>query len=175
MPTEKSGKKIKKRTGSLASLVLGIDPGKSGGMCIIKSNIYDFGARIFTAHNCPETPEEMAGFINMLRTESPYITCFLEKVHAFPTDGRSSAFKFGMNYGMWRGILCAFGIKTELVSPRTWQVTYGELPKDKQERKRRLKEIATEQSHVKATLRTADAICIALYGQKMLEENRKWT
>ena len=170
----KSGKMIKRKTGSLASLVVGIDPGKGGGMCIIKSNIYDFGAKIFTAHSCPDTIEEMAGFISMLKSESPYIHCFLEKVHAFPTDGISSAFKFGMNYGIWRGILCAFGIKTELVTPQTWQKTFGELPKVKQERKRKLKEIATEQSNVKATLKTADAICIALYGQRIIQADRKW-
>jgi hypothetical protein len=171
---EKSGKGIKKRTGSLASLVVGIDPGKGGGMAVIKSNVYDFGAKIFTAHNCPKTIEGMVGFISMLKSESPYITCFLEKVHAFPTDGRSSAFKFGMNYGIWRGILCAFGIKTELVTPQAWQKTFGELPKNKQERKRKLRDIATEKSTIKATLKTADAICIALYGYEIMKTGRQW-
>ena len=171
---EKSGKKIKKKGGYLENLIVGIDPGKSGGMAVIKRSINDYGAKIITAHNCPDTIEEMVAFISMLRNETPYITCYLEKVHAFPTDGRSSAFKFGMNYGIWNGILCAFGIKTELVSPRTWQITFGELPKQKQERKRRLKQIATEKSGVKATLRTADALCIALYGYDISEEERTW-
>ena len=45
---EKNGKEIKKGTGSLASLVVGIDPGKGGGMAVIKSHTYDFGAKIFT-------------------------------------------------------------------------------------------------------------------------------
>jgi hypothetical protein len=80
-----------------------------------------------------------------------------------------------MNYGIWRGILCAFGIKTELVTPQAWQKTLGELPKIKQERKKKLKEIATEQSTIKATLKTADAICIALYGYNLMEAQRRWT
>ena len=79
-----------------------------------------------------------------------------------------------MNYGIWRGILCAFGIKTELVTPQAWQKTFGELPKIKQERKRKLKEIATKLSAIKATLKTADAICIALYGYNFMEEQRQW-
>ena len=65
---------------------MGIDPGKSGGMAVIKRSINDYGAKIITAHNCPDTIEEMVAFISMLRNETPYITCYLEKVHAFPTD-----------------------------------------------------------------------------------------
>ena len=91
--------------------------------------------------------------------------CFLESVHAFPTDARSNAFKFGMNFGIWQGILSALNIETILVTPQAWQKGL-ELPKNKQERKNRLKEIATKESGLKTTLKTADAICIAMYGVK---------
>ena len=81
----------------------------------------------------------MAEIVNQIKNyafiENEDLFATIELVHAFPTDGRSSAFKFGMNYGIWRGILCAFGIKTELVTPQAWQKTFGELPKNKQERK----------------------------------------
>ena len=70
-----------------------------------------------------------------------------------------------MNFGIWQGILIALDIETILVTPQKWQKDF-ELPKDKKERKRRLKEIATEKSGLKATLLTADAICIALYGME---------
>ena len=54
-------------------------------------------------------------------------------------------------------------IETILVTPQAWQKGL-ELPKDKQERKKELKSIATKGSGLKATLKTADAICIAMYG-----------
>jgi hypothetical protein len=89
--------------------------------------------------------------------------CILEKVHAFPTDGRSSAFKFGTNYGAWLGILESNNVKYELVLPRKWQEDYH-LPKDKKERKSELKKIA-KCFYEKATLYTSDAICIAIWSR----------
>ena len=156
------------------SLTLGIDPGKSGGMAVVKNGLNSGGAKICTAFKCPKTIDEMSAFIGMLVQETPYIACYLEKVHAFPTDGRSSVFKFGTNYGIWQGILSANKIATKLVVPRVWQKHYGLLPKDKQERKRKLRDIATEKSGIKATLLTADAICIALYGHDTEESWKMW-
>ena len=94
---------------------------------------------------------------------------YIEQVHAFPTDARSSAFKFGRNYGEWLGVLGALRIKTIHVTPQKWMKYYKEkfkmaLPKDKQQRKRKLKEIAANYTDKKVTLYNADAILIAVYG-----------
>ena len=89
--------------------------------------------------------------------------CILEKVHAFPTDARSSAFKFGTNYGVWMGILESNNVNYELVLPRKWQEDF-QLPKEKKERKRELKQIA-KCFYEKATLYTADAICMAIWSR----------
>ncbi len=97
-------------------------------------------------------------------SEKKYIAidpCTLEKVHAFPTDARSSAFKFGTNYGAWIGILESNNINYELVMPRVWQKDFS-LPKNKKERKQELKKIA-KCFYEKATLYTSDAICIAVW------------
>ena len=83
--------------------------------------------------------------------------------YAFPTDARSSAFKFGKNFGIWIGILESLSIKYEMVTPQKWQKQF-ELPKNKQQRKKELKMIAKE-FYPKATLYTADAICIGLWGK----------
>jgi len=155
-------------------IVIGIDPGKGGGIAVVNWNLNDPSTKICTAFKCHETIDEMSSFIKMLTVDRSYKICYLERVHAFPTDGRSSAFKFGMNYGIWQGILSSFKIKTELIVPRKWQSFYGELPKNKQERKRKLKEIAIEKSNIKATLKTADAILIALYGYTQQIELSQW-
>ena len=147
-------------------VIIGIDPGKSGGIAIIQPHNSKGVIECIHAFGCPEDISGMNQLIRRTKNTQPYknIVCYLEQVHAFPTDGRSSVFKFGMNYGIWQGILGANQIYTKLVIPRKWQSHFGELPKDKQERKRTLKMIASEQSGLKATLKTADAICIALYG-----------
>jgi len=94
---------------------------------------------------------------------------YIERVHAFPTDARSSAFKFGMNYGEWLGILGAMRIETILVTPQAWMKYFKEklnikLPKEKPKRKRKLKEIASQYTDKSVTLYNADAILIAAYG-----------
>jgi crossover junction endodeoxyribonuclease RuvC len=38
-----------------------------------------------------------------------------------PKQGVSSTFKFGVNFGIWRGILAAYQIPFQLVKPRQWQ------------------------------------------------------
>ena len=149
--------------------IIGIDPGKSGGIARIRYSVdkkrHLFKEPIYDAYKCPKTIKEMVVILKMFNHLPSNPKCFLESVHAFPTDGRSSAFKFGMNFGIWQGILTALNIETILVTPQKWQKDL-ELPKDKKERKRRLKEIATGKSGLKATLLTADAICIALYGME---------
>jgi Holliday junction resolvasome RuvABC endonuclease subunit len=139
--------------------VIGIDPGKSGGIAIING-------KNASMEKCPKEPIGMASIINSVRTTA-YIEDFeiiacIEKVHAFPTDGRSSAFKFGMNYGMWIGILASFKIPVIKVTPQSWMKKYQPLPKVKQERKQRLKEIAQNLfPDNKITLSTSDAVLIA--------------
>jgi hypothetical protein len=161
-------------------IVVGIDPGKSGAIAV-----WDEG--IDKAIKCPDSPEKMANIFNSIMTNSwidgdGKIVAYIEQVHAFPTDGRSSAFKFGKNYGEWLGVLGALRIKTIYVTPQKWMKHYKEkfnmaLPKDKQQRKRKLKEIAAKYTDKKVTLYNADAILIAVYGfiteQRRLNDNRK--
>jgi hypothetical protein len=157
--TVRNGKKKKRKVNYLEKMIIGIDPGKSGGIAWI----YEDG--LVNCKNCPDDTKQMADLIRSLQKNNNKIICYLESVHAFPTDGRSSAFKFGMNFGMWQGILSSFNIEVVLVTPQKWQKHFGDLPKNKKERKNMIKQIASELSGLKATLKTADAICITYYGK----------
>ena len=147
--------------------IIGIDPGASGAVAI-----WDKG--ISKIYKCPKTVDEMADIIIKTKN-SEYVNknqkthAYIEKVHAFPHDGRSSVFKFGQNFGQWIGILAACKVPTELVTPQKWMNYWKkklniDLPKDKPERKRRLKEIASHYTDKKVTLYNADAILITMYG-----------
>ena len=154
-------------------IIIGIDPGKGGGIAI-----WNYG--IVKALKCPNSVPEMASIVSSCigNWQVNNVVAYIERVHAFPTDGRSSAFKFGQNYGQWLGILGALGVDTIFVTPQTWMKYYKnkysiELPKEKQERKRKLKELALKYVNKKVTLYNADAILIAVYGfiqQKEREE-----
>jgi hypothetical protein len=161
----KSIKSIKKIKNYLNNeIIIGIDPGASGGVSWINSDCNEI-----CAEPCPKTNIGMAQLIRNIvgvnqKTNITGVQAYLELVHAFPTDGRSSLFKFGTNYGKWQGILASFGIEPIFVTPQKWQKSYGELPKIKKERKNEMKNIACELSGLKVTLKTADAILIAIYG-----------
>ncbi len=94
--------------------IIGIDPGKNGGIARIvtdKIATKAIGTQEFwTVHRCPKTIKEMVVILKMFNHSAPKPKCFLESVHAFPTDGRSSAFKLGMNFGVWKFILSSLYI-----------------------------------------------------------------
>jgi hypothetical protein len=150
----------------MSKITIGIDPGKSGGICA-----YD-GKNMTNVQACPSDPTGMAnslkGIIKDLNIDTigkDATQVIIEHVHAFPSDGRSSVFKFGTNYGMWLGICASLELDVTTVPPQVWMKKYGELPKEKQERKRYLKMLALSYfQELKVTLKTADAILIAKYG-----------
>ena len=125
--------------------IIGIDPGKSGAIAL-----WDEG--IDKVFKCPVNVNGMSSIMHSLNNTGwvdggGEIVAYIERVHAFPTDGRSSAFKFGVNYGQWLGILSTLNIETVLVTPQKWMKYWKDkfkikLPKNKPERKRKLKELA---------------------------------
>ena len=149
-------------------IAVGIDPGKTGGLVKIHAR-----KKECSLHKCPDTTQEMASLLrtakNSACVDNLPILIVIEKVHAFPTDARSSAFKFGMNYGMWLGIIGALNIPVIKVAPQTWMKSYAPLPKEKQERKRKIKEIAIEifsevyNNEDRITYAVSDAALIALW------------
>ena len=142
-------------------IIIGIDPGAKGGVAI-----YDEAKDKMILHKCPETPKEMAAIILTAKVKGKNVLCVIEKVHAFPTDARSSAFKFGCNFGKWLGILGAYDIQTIEVTPQTWMKPLQPLPKIKRERKNELKQIAINLfPENKITLSTSDAaLMVVWYG-----------
>ena len=151
---------------------IGIDPGKGGGIAVIEGKT----ARVYA---CPETVENMATLIGMcLNNVSIYETrVYVEKVWAFPTDGRAGSFSFGRNYGQWQGILSANEVEPIFVTPKVWQGHF-EIKKGlpKNIRKKILKQMAIDKypKTKGITLKTADALLIALYGREaILDDNNK--
>ena len=148
--------------------IIGIDPGASGALCFTNSEKKE----IYT-HKCHKLISgrrlTVSMALNAYKTKEAI--AYIEKVHAMPHDGRSSLFKFGVNYGIWLGILDAKGIKTIEVSPQKWMKWWEtklgiKLPKEKKDRKNKLKEIASDyiDNEQKTTLWNADSILITMYG-----------
>ena len=102
--------------------IVAIDPGKSGGVAVVH---YD-NSHILSSvlYNCPDSTKDMANIIRSVENsciiDDKKLSIVIEHVWSFPTDARSSAFKFGTNYGMWLGIIGAFRFECEKISPQKW-------------------------------------------------------
>ena len=151
----------KKKENYLVPALITIDPGQSGGICAI------FDDKL-VAYKCPKTPKEMSKIAkelkSMCQSNGFPVLGIIEQVHAFPTDARSSAFKFGCNFGKWLGILGAYDIPTIEVTPQVWMKPLQPLPKIKRDRKNELKKIAINLfPNNKVTLSTADAALMVVW------------
>lgn len=90
---------------------LGIDPGEKGTMAII----WEWG-------KIELIPFSVDGYKDMMRQCPPMeCRCCLERVNAMPKQGVTSMFNFGKNFGFIQGLLTAYSIPYELVTPQKWK------------------------------------------------------
>lgn len=137
-------------------LILGVDPGKSGGSVLLNGRGDVRGVLSFS---------DGASFVDFLDGKTVAFAV-IEHVHAMPGQGVTSMFTFGENFGFIQGVLAALKIPVRRVTPQKWQASLGVgLPKDKTPKKNKLKQIAGERfPSTKWTLATCDAVLIANYG-----------
>lgn len=92
-------------------IYIGIDPGKDGAMAIIEDcgciSVVPFDGGLY------------ADALGGLPAEK--CRCCLERVNAMPGQGVTSMFKFGENFGFIQGLLAAYSIPYELVTPQKWK------------------------------------------------------
>ena len=157
--------------------ILAIDPGQAGGIAIADDDGID----------CWPMPATHRDVWDLLQTQMAASSdvvqwhAYIEDVHAMPQQGVSSTFKFGQSYGFLLGLLVASRVAFTRVRPQAWQkalgivagkISGGADPRDRARRQRvhknRLKMRAQElYPDLKITLKTADSVLIAHYGQQV--------
>lgn len=99
---------------------IGIDPGAKGALALISDVTAVF-------------PYEPQTYITILRgiyeKKTPCVCC-IEQVHSMTGQGIASSFQFGTAYGYLLGLLEAFAIPYQAISPRKWKNEFG-LTSDK--------------------------------------------
>lgn len=161
---------------------IGVDPGVSGGYCIINEEFDSFGVHNFSTSLKP--------LISALQWEC---LVWIEHVHSSPNQGPKQAFSFGYNVGYWHGFLQAHGVARvkdikeviytrayECVSPFRWQRffvnNFGDLGYIDRKaflyEKAKL-ELDNEGITTKLTKRNADAILIALALKRNVSNSHK--
>lgn len=97
-------------------IYLGIDPGQHGAIVALKDNkviyksVFDKKEYRRIVSACVELDDTVA---------------VVEKVHAMPSQGVTSMFSFGENFGWIQGLLDAFEVPFALVPPQQWKKYFG--------------------------------------------------
>lgn len=141
-------------------IYIGIDPGKNGGIAELGS---------YYASCIVYSDMELLNVCSKL--EGMNAICYLEYVHAMPKQGVSSTFNFGMNFGFIQGVLRAYGIPYELVTPQKWKKEFS-CTSDKNTSIEVCKRLFPK-ANLKATSRCkkdhdgmAEALLLAEYGRR---------
>ncbi len=144
------------------SYILGIDPGKGGGLAVIDM---ETGALI----ECVAMPETIADISSFIEKYKDAQSAYIEIVHSMPKQGVASTFTFGQFYGYVQMAVVAHKIRYKDVLPAKWQSALGMKSKKgeaKADHKRRLKGKAQQLfPTAKVTLKNADALLLAEYGR----------
>jgi crossover junction endodeoxyribonuclease RuvC len=165
-------------------IYIGIDPGLNGAVgvlnCVGTASTLDhikmFDTPTLTVSGAKEKREYSTAAMALLL--EPYVTqvgdsvlVVLENVHSMPKQGVASSFSFGKGFGMWQGIIAAYKLPMELVSPQRWKKEIlVDMGQDKDAS--RFKAIAlfpsiAEQLSRKKDDGRAEALLLAEYGRRI--------
>lgn len=141
--------------------ILGIDPGKGGGLAVIDSDTHE----VIEVTAMPETLTDISDFVERHKDAG---CAYIEIVHSMPKQGVASTFTFGQFYGYVQIAVTCHKIRCIDVLPSKWQTALSMKAKKNEgyeAHKRRLKGKAQQLfPKVKVTLKNADALLIAEYG-----------
>ncbi len=117
-------------------IVLGIDPGSSGGLAIVKNSLNSL-PKIITALRMPivkiygKKVVDTKKVVEGLQTYSIDVS-IIEKVHAMPRQGVTSSFQFGRNFGGIETLAYIYSKRVDYVAPAIWKKSMGLGPSKKE-------------------------------------------
>ena len=147
---------------------LGIDPGLSGAIALLRNGEYAEVWDMPTMGRGSGNKQQInAAEVARLLRECPPCTAYIELVGAMPGQGVSSMFNFGKAAGAVYGALAALGFPVVEVTPQRWKREFGLIGKEKD-----LARTVAQQLMPLAPLSRkkdcgrADALLLALYGHR---------
>lgn len=150
-------------------LIVGIDPGKSGGVAWYCTISKQYGCMPM-----PDSRRQLYMMLLDLRSTYGVIRSVVERVHSMPKQGVASTFTFGKGVGEILGILTALNAEILEPTPQEWKrhVLKG-TAKDKDAAIQVAENLYPEISLVLPKCRKphdgmADAVCLMHYGRLMV-------
>ena len=161
---EESNSRGSAKEKSMSEIIIGIDPGKNGGIAVL-------GDGDPRAVRMPKTEKDVWDLFDshwiwggLGDRWEVNVFAYLEKAQAMPGQGVASMFTFGCGYGGLRMALLSLEIPFEIVTASVWQRKMKCLSGgDKNVTKARAQELFPG---IKMTHYVADALLIAEYGRR---------
>jgi len=107
------------------TLIIGVDPGKTGGVAVLHEG------RLLGAHRMPVTADgkqvDAHGVRDLLDAiaNPNHDTIVLERVHAMPKNGSIASFSLGHSVGIVVGVALGAGYRLRLIGPAEWKKIVG--------------------------------------------------
>ena len=153
---------------SMNNIVIGIDPGKKGGIAVFTDNMY---VHIFNE-------EEFINIAHLVGDSNIPVYVYIEEVHAMPGQGVTSMFNFGRNFGWTVGVFEGNNCIVRYVTPQKWKKYFNLLKQDKKASIAKAKELypdvnllPTPRSKVDSD-GMAESLLICEYGRRDLANER---
>ena len=111
--------------------LIGIDPGASGGVAIVRDGMFRGGIRMPTMKQKTRTIVDAFQLGQWLDDQTEDWTAFvIEQVSAMPRQGVASSFNFGRAAGAVEAWALSYGLPVHWHTPAKWKPAMG-LSKDK--------------------------------------------
>ena len=152
-------------------LIIGIDPGITGGISILKNKkvleVYDTPTMIDGKKNKRQVNgSQITNIIKEQLKNDNEVMVVVEHVNAMPGQGVTSMFNFGQSFGVIKGICAALSLPIHFVRPAKWKKHFNLIKTNKEASRTKVIEIYPEISNKlsrKKDSNKADAILIARY------------
>ena len=152
-------------------IIIGIDPGVSGGISILENKkvieVYDMPTMIDGKKNKRQVNgAQVANIIKEKLGDNKETVVVVEHVNAMPGQGVTSMFNFGQSFGVIKGICSALSLPIYFVRPTKWKKHFNLIKTNKDASRTKAIEIYPGISHKisrKKDSNKADAILIARY------------
>lgn len=152
------------------SRILGIDPGKKGGVALIDTinctlAVTDMPVEATTKSRALTSALVLSNMIEAGEVDYAY----LEEVGAMPEEGAVGAFSFGRGFGRLEGVCAGAKVALTLVRPQEWK-SRTNTPKEKDRAVTRATQLFPSAAHLFVGPRggikdgRAEAAIIAFYG-----------
>jgi crossover junction endodeoxyribonuclease RuvC len=152
-------------------MIIGVDPGITGGISILKNKkvieVYDTPTMIDGKKNKRQVNgSQVTNIIKEQLKNDDEIMVVVEHVNAMPGQGVTSMFNFGQSFGVIKGICAALNLPIHFVRPTKWKKHFNLIKTNKEASRTKVIEIYPEISSKlsrKKDSNKADAILIARY------------